>query len=134
MLPAAILEEAAPRAPRVSRSAESVTPLTVPIPSVIRDLRAGRELDDLRAVAARLWLSAHGDAVDPDRSLREAVQAYWASRPGDDPYWAFLEDRGSCDACGESYRFENLSICPECLRTYCPRHRARCICGFDVVG
>ena len=104
------------------------------LPAVILDLRAGRELDDLRATAARLWLALRDDAIDPDRKLRDAVRTYWASRPGDDPYWSYLENRDSCDSCGESYRYENLSICPNCLRTFCPRRRALCSCGFDVVG
>ena len=91
-------------------------------------------LDDLRATAARLWLAAHGEAIDPGGDLREAVRSYWSSRPGDDPYWDFLSNRDPCAACGEVFRYENLSICPNCLRTYCPAHRSRCGCGFDVVG
>ena len=64
-----------------------------PLPTVILELNAGRPLDDLRATAARLWLAAHGDAVDPEARLREAVRSYWSSRPGDDPYWDSLAPR-----------------------------------------
>jgi hypothetical protein len=103
------------------------------LPAVILDLQIGRDLDDLRATAARLWLGIHPEA-DPAGELGDLVRAHWASRPGDDPYWSFLGTRGVCATCGTGYRYENLSICPNCLRTYCPSHKVRCACGFDPVG
>lgn len=103
-------------------------------PQVIDTLREGAALDDLAAAAAQLWLGAEGQSADPDGSLRQAVAAYWRSRPGADPYWDFLGKRGACSTCGERYRFENLSICPNCLKTFCYRDKERCACGFKPVG
>ena len=104
------------------------------LPDTIRALAAGEPLDDLRATAAGLWLHQHGGSIDPDGSLADAVASYWESRPGDDPYWGFLYSRGHCSTCSVEYRYENLSICPHCLATFCYRHNATCSCGFAPVG
>ena len=103
-------------------------------PQIIARLREGAALSDISAAAARLWLETDGRDADPDGSLKEAVAAYWRECPGADPYWDFLYRRGYCAACGETYRFENLAICPNCLKTFCYRDNELCGCGFRPVG
>ena len=103
-------------------------------PRILALVQDAAPLDDLQATAAMLWLYHNGDKIDPDHSLRDQVDAYWQARDGDDPYCMFLRKRGSCDTCATTYKYENLSICPNCFATYCPRHSARCHCCHAPVG
>jgi hypothetical protein len=104
------------------------------LPAVVQMIREGVPLDDLQATAAKLWLDYGGDAMDDGGKVRAAVEAYWRSKRGSDPYWDFLEQRSSCNRCGETYKYENLSICPNCFNTYCYRHNAQCSCGHKPLG
>lgn len=97
------------------------------IASLVRD---GAALTPLQAAAGRLWLVGKDGAED----VRRAVEAYWADRGGDDAYWELMSSRMDCSACGEIYKLENLSICPNCYQTYCYRHGRTCCCGCDTVG
>lgn len=101
-------------------------------PAIVTLVRQGAALTPLQAVAAKLWRESGGD--DPDGSLGRAIEAYWRARPGDDGYWAALSQRMSCDSCGETYKLENLSVCPNCFRVYCYRHGRDCSCGHAILG
>lgn len=58
---------------------------------------------------------------------------------------AYFSEQEFCRGCGESYRFENVSFCTACNRTYCYRCKSNnpqaangniaCACGNgEVVG
>lgn len=91
-------------------------------------------MNDLQATAGTLWLANGGAELDHDGAVGRAIQAHWRFRPGDDPYSAFLGAKGSCDSCGETYKHENLSICPNYFATYCYRHHRACACGHVTLG
>lgn len=104
------------------------------LPRIVKLIREGAQLDDIQAAAGKLWLAYGGRELDRSGRIALAVQAYWRSRPGTDPYWNFLGKRGSCDSCGEAYAYENLAICPNCFSTYCYRHNRLCSCGHQALG
>ncbi len=108
--------------------------MSTEVPAPIAKLRRGQALSDLEAAAAKLWLAYGGAEADRDGILRRAVKAHWASRTGRDPYWDFLATRDRCVTCGEGYTLENLAICPNCLKTYCYRHKRECPCGHVPLG
>src|SRR5262249_47648852 len=76
----------------------------------------------VEATAALLWLTEN-EAVFPRTDEAVAIiKAFWNARSSDeDAYWAFLNERDACAECGERYRIENLSVCPNCFNLYCPR-------------
>lgn len=95
----------------------------------IADLaRGGAPLSDLQAVAGKLWLANGG--ADEDGVIAAAITAHWAATS----YWDALETRMSCDVCGERYKLENLSICPNCFSLGCPKHDRACSCGHARAG
>lgn len=104
----------------------------MPEPRIVQLLRSGAALSQIQGLAAKLWLAAGG--ADPDGRLAAAVDAYWKSQPGADPYWQALSERMNCAACGETYRLENTSICPNCFKTYCYKHERTCVCGHATLG
>ena len=104
------------------------------LPRIVFLVRSGARLNDLQASAGKLWLQSGGAALDEDGSAVAAIEAYWRTRPGKDPYWDFLNTRGTCDACGESYKLENLAICPNCFKVTCHRHSRACACGHTALG
>jgi hypothetical protein len=104
------------------------------IPKIVELARENAPLSDVQAAVGKLWLDYGGAAQDADGAVSRAIEAHWRARGGEDPYWDFLATRGVCDACGESYKHENLSICPNCFRTYCPRHGRACRCGHAALG
>ena len=103
-------------------------------PSILGLVQDAAPLDDLKATAAFLWFYHHGESFDPGHVLRDRVDAYWLARGGDGAYSEFLRKRGSCATCATTYKYENLSICPNCFSTYCPAHKAGCSCGHAPVG
>lgn len=103
-------------------------------PRIVALVREGAALSDLQAAAGKLWLDHGGAASDEGGVMASTIEAYWRAKPGRDPYWDFLGERASCDACGESYKYENLAICPNCFRATCHRHDRRCRCGHDTLG
>src|SRR5262245_36055075 len=106
----------------------------MPIPQTIELIRQNAPLNDRQALAGKLWLEAGGSREDEGGIVAARVSAYWQAKGGKDPYWDFLATRGSCCECGTSYRYENLSICPGCLNTYCYRHSGQCDCGQTTLG
>jgi hypothetical protein len=104
------------------------------LPGIAKLAREGVALTALQAMAGKLWLAAGGSSVDEDGAVLAAVDAFWRSQPGDDPYWDFLSTRMMCDACGETYKVENLGVCPNCYRTLCYRCGRDCRCGHAIVG
>ena len=107
---------------------------TMALPRIVQLIRDGAKLDDLQAAAGKLWLGYGGKEQDEGGIVASAIEAYWRGRPGADPYWDFLENRGNCDSCREGHKFENLSICPNCFKTYCYRHNQTCSCGHKPLG
>ena len=107
---------------------------TSALPRIVQMIRDGEPLDDLSAAAGKLWLSYGGKETDEGGVVSAAIDAYWRGQPGKDPYWDFLSNRTDCDACGETYKLENLSICPNCFKTYCYRHDRTCGCGHKTLG
>jgi hypothetical protein len=103
----------------------------VTAPAIVSLVREGAALTPIQAAAGRLWLGAGaGDIED----VRRVIEDYWREHGGDGAYWALMSARMSCDACGETYKLENLSICPNCFRTRCYRHGRTCACGHEAVG
>jgi len=50
------------------------------------------------------------------------IKAVWKRQSSDeDAYWSFLSKRSMSAECGERYRIENLTVCPNCFNLYCPR-------------
>lgn len=96
--------------------------------------RSGEALTDIQAIAGRLWLGNGGAVADEDGSIAAAIAAHWKAQPGVDPYWDALDARTSCDACGETCKLENLSICPNCFSLACYKHDRACACGHTRVG
>lgn len=89
----------------------------------------------VEAMAALLWLTENeGDFPHTDEAVA-IVKAFWKARSSDeDAYWAFLSGRDMCAECGERYRVENLSVCPNCFNLYCPREPRACDCGHKTLG
>ena len=104
------------------------------LPRIVHMIRDGEPLDDLKAAAGQLWLAHGGEAHDADGAIAAVIALYWKMRPGKDPYWDFLSLRGRCSRCGESYKLENLAICPNCFKTSCYRHERACACGHTALG
>ncbi|MBI1250704.1 MAG: hypothetical protein GC189_04445 [Alphaproteobacteria bacterium] len=104
-------------------------------PRIVVLCREGATLDDVQAVAGKLWLNTPAAALeDVDGAVNKAIAAYWAALPGPDPYWDALAARMTCDACGESSKLENLSVCPNCFSAFCYRHGRNCPCGGETLG
>lgn len=101
-------------------------------PAIVRLASKGVGLTPLQAVAGRLWVAHEG--ADPDGVVARAVEAYWRAADGDDGYWRLMSQRMSCDICGETYKLENLAVCPNCFGVRCYRHDRSCGCGFPVLG
>ena len=104
------------------------------LPRIAELARSGAELSDVQAIAGKLWLANGGAALDEDGAIAATIAAYWKAQPGADPYWDALDTRTSCDACGETYKLENLSICPNCFSLACHNHDRACACGHMRVG
>jgi hypothetical protein len=92
----------------------------------------GAELDPVQAVAARLWAGQAG--VDPEGVVAKAAEKYWRAHGGDDGYWSALGQPMACGRCGETYKLENLSVCPNCFALACSRHDRLCACGQRALG
>ena len=103
-----------------------------------------RLLSGYDLIAIRCWSYSDGaknqgmsEALTSFIKASESVQR----RDWIDPY---MDDRETCRTCGESYRFENISLCTECSRKYCYKCVAGCAratngnpacsCGGEVVG
>lgn len=104
------------------------------LPRIAELARSGAALTDLQAIAGKLWLANGGAAADEDGAIAAAIAAYWKAQPGADPYWEALDTRTTCDACGETFKLENLSICPNCFSLACYKHDRACACGHARVG
>ncbi len=58
--------------------------------------------------------------------------------------YAYIDERGNCSFCGESYRIDNMSVCTNCKSTYCwrcvggrtkhPNGNPACACDGELVG
>lgn len=97
-------------------------------------LAAFKKLSEPEAIAARLWIYLERESFDPNGALGAVIEQLWKARGGDDVYEDVLRQRDRCGECAEIYRLENLSICPNCFRLTCYRHKKRCSCGHLPVG
>jgi ribosomal protein S27AE len=101
-------------------------------------------VDGYRLIALRGWTYSPGGKTEGvSEELAAFVRASEAAQP---EKWldAYLSQRETCSRCGESYRFENVSLCTHCHRTYCykcasssaraPNGNATCSCGGELVG
>ncbi|MEO8754404.1 MAG: hypothetical protein ABI624_17170 [Casimicrobiaceae bacterium] len=95
-------------------------------------------------IAVRCWAYSDGaKAEGVSDNLRAFIRACEAALR-DDWLDAYLSDRESCRECGESYRFENVSLCTNCSRKLCykcvgavpraPNGNPACQCGGEFVG
>ena len=107
---------------------------TLDLPQIVFLVRDGAKLNDLQACAGKLWLAEAGGKMDDVGAVRKAIDAYWTARPGADPYWDFLATRGNCSNCAETFKYENLAICPNCFKSYCYRESRACDCGHKALG
>ena len=101
--------------------------------------------DGYSLLALRCWTYSQGAKAE---GISDVIQAFVrASEDAQKDDWldAYLSDRESCRGCGESYRFENVSICTACRSMYCyrcsgnygraPNGNPACQCGKgEVVG
>ena len=106
----------------------------MPTPRIVELIRRRAKLSDLQAMAGRMWLAYGGAKLDSNGAIAAVIADYWRSRPGDDPYWDFLATRANCSSCGESRKYEDFLICPNCFKTYCFFHSQQCVCGFTLLG
>jgi hypothetical protein len=102
-------------------------------------------LEGYRLIALRCWTYSEGGKSDGISDLLRAfVRACEQAQP-DGWLDAYFAERESCKTCGERYRFENVSLCTACSRTYCYRCREQrprapngnpaCPCGNgELVG
>jgi hypothetical protein len=102
------------------------------MPAIVRLAREGVALTPLQAVAGKLWVAHSG--ADADGAATRAIEEYWRAAGGDDAYWRRMDERMSCNACGEVYKLENLAVCPNCFSVRCYRHDRLCTCGFAALG
>lgn len=96
---------------------------------------------------------AHSEPRDPDfDGFSEVVVAFYNAclAAMDDRSLEWYDDllmkRDPCDLCGETYLVENLSLCCECMSTYCwscaeriskgkaPNGNRLHVCGGEIVG
>lgn len=104
------------------------------LPQIVLLAREGATLSDLQACAGKLWLAEDAAKADNDGAVRSAIDAHWKTLPGADPYWDFLSTRGACSRCGETNKYENLAVCPNCFNTFCYREPRACDCGHVALG
>ena len=91
--------------------------------------------EPVEGMAALLWLTGNEATFPRADEAVALVKAFWKRRsPDEDGYWSFLCERGICAECGERYRIENLSVCPNCFNLYCPREARACDCGGVRLG
>lgn len=101
-----------------------------------RSLEAGTFAGEpVEAMAALLWLGENEANFPRAKEALALVKAFWKGQSSDeDAYWSFLSERSVCAECGERYRVENLSVCPNCFNLYCPREARICDCGGTLLG
>ena len=104
-------------------------PKIADLTQIVMLAREGATLTDLQACTGKLWLAEDGN---DDDALRKAVDAHRNRSTSDDPYWDFLAGRGNCSRCGETNKYENLSVCPNCFKTFC--YRESRACGYVALG
>jgi hypothetical protein len=101
-------------------------------------------LEGYGLIALRCWTCSRGARAEGfSDELAAFLRASEKAQPQD---WldAYLSDRETCARCGESYRFENVSLCTHCHRTYCYKCASSstpasngnnaCSCGGELVG
>ena len=103
-------------------------------PQLIESDALTSQLTSIQAAAARLWLNANADSLPDFEALDTLVKAYWYGLGGHNAYDDFWYKRLICDVCGDVFRFENLSVCPNCFKVYCYKDRTECECGFYPLG
>jgi hypothetical protein len=109
---------------------------------------AGRPESQLPAgldlVALRCWLHSDGGKRDGASPLLKEYASSARSVQPDNWLDDYLDVREHCNSCGESYRFENIALCPNCHGVRCYRcasstltasnGNSSCECGGEYVG
>jgi len=111
--------------------------------------RDGRPVSALEGgyalITLRSWTYSEGAKAE---GISDMIRAFVrASEDAQHRDWldAYFSDQESCRGCGESYRFENVSICTACGSKYCYRCKGNygrahngnlaCQCGSgELVG
>jgi hypothetical protein len=76
-------------------------------------------LNGYSLIALRCWsYSAGAKSEGTSPLLQELLHASVAAQRSN---WldAYFSEPETCRGCGESYRFESVSLCTACSRTYC---------------
>jgi hypothetical protein len=89
---------------------------------------------DKLMMIAYVWNGNRKKNPDHPRVIDEFVSAGFEKMGGMEWYDSFLRRRERCSVCFETYRIENLSVCPKCKSYYCYRCRVDCVCGLPLVG
>lgn len=96
-------------------------------------------------IVLRCWTCSEGAKAE---GISDIIRMYVrASEDAQSRDWldAYFSDQETCKGCGESYRFENVSICTACHSKYCYRcsgnfgrahnGNSACQCGNgEIVG
>jgi hypothetical protein len=105
--------------------------------------------DPYEYVRLNLWMSTEGaqrEGISPLlKDFRQASIDRLLTRYAADWMDDFCMQRGFCYRCDQRYKYENLSLCTRCDKTYCPSCRWRFEkapngnqlhdgCGGEIVG
>lgn len=95
-------------------------------------------------IALRCWSWSTGGKADGMSDVLRAFMAASNASQHEDWLDDYMSDHESCGVCGDTFRFENLSLCTGCARRYCYQCAGQCAvskngnkacaCGGEVVG
>lgn len=83
---------------------------------------------------AYIWNELQKKNPDHPAIVNEFISQSMAHKGGSEWYDTFLRQRSTCSVCFETYKVENLSICPKCESYYCYRCRKDCGCDVSLIG
>ena len=90
--------------------------------------------DDKDLLIAWLWNMNHNKEEGYPPVVNEFVNASREAAGGAAWHDALLRQKKTCSVCRETYRIENLSICPVCQDYYCYRCQANYCCNQPFLG
>ena len=115
--------------------------------------KSGRRLEELVPAGVELvrqhcWIHSEGAKKESVSALLIEFDKTSYDSVDYGAFGGWLDDlmrvRRFCHSCGETYRFENVSICTDCDNAYCPAHsrgvgyaangNGQCACGGELVG
>ncbi len=83
---------------------------------------------------AYIWNALQKNKPDHPAIVNEFISESMANKGGSEWYDTFLRQRSNCSVCFETYKIENLSVCPKCKSYYCPRCNKDCYCDVSLIG